>query len=330
MKTNLIIVEGLPGSGKSTTASMIAEQLSKKGKKVICFDEGTKEHPADYFDYNFSSFEQEKKLILEKWNSFVNNYDENTIYIFNCIFLQNPMSETMMKFGLSYNDSLDYISRISEIIKPLNPIIIYIDELNVKSSIDKVVEERGNDWLDYVVEYHTSQGYGKQNNLIGYLGYIECLEERKKRELNILKSIDLDSYIISQDIKVSEFAQLYKSVGWSCPCDEQIKVALTNSELSIIVRNKNNAVATISLLGDHGMHWFVKDFIVNKNYQGKMIGTLLYHFCENYVKSTLKENWKVCIDLRSSKGKENFYESLGFKKMPDDFLGNGMEKILKK
>ena len=34
MQTNLIIVEGIPGSGKSTTAAMIAEELQKNGKKV--------------------------------------------------------------------------------------------------------------------------------------------------------------------------------------------------------------------------------------------------------------------------------------------------------
>ena len=38
MKTNLIIAEGLPDSGKSTTAAMIAQELEKKGIKTVCID----------------------------------------------------------------------------------------------------------------------------------------------------------------------------------------------------------------------------------------------------------------------------------------------------
>lgn len=118
MKTNLIIVEGLPGSGKSTTAAMIADELHKKGKKVICIDEGVREHPADYADYDFPDFETERVKILEKWRLFAEKFDRDTIYVFNCIFLQNPMCETMMIFGMDYAGSQNYISEISKIIKP--------------------------------------------------------------------------------------------------------------------------------------------------------------------------------------------------------------------
>ena len=195
----MIIVEGIPGSGKSSTAAMIADELNKKGKKVVCVDEGAKEHPADYANYDFPDFETERKKILEKWHSFVENSSKDTIYVFNCIFLQNPMCETMMRFGMEEADSKKYISEIAEIIKPLNPIVLYINQPNVKEIIDRVLDERGNDWLNAVIDYHTTQGYGKENHLSGYEGYIKCLEERRIRELNILQALDIDYHIISQD-----------------------------------------------------------------------------------------------------------------------------------
>ena len=43
-----------------------------------------------------------------------------------------------------------------------------------------------------------------------------------------------------------------------------------------------------------------------------------------------KPNWKVCIDLRASKGKEPFYEKLGFEAMTAEASGCGMEKRIEK
>lgn len=199
MKTNLIIVEGLPGSGKSTAAAMIAEKLRQKGRCAICVDEDAAEHPADYSNYNFPDFETERTMILEKWRSFVNGADRETVYVFNCVFLQNPMCETMMRFGMDKEASEKYISEIAGIIMLLSPLIIYINQANVKAAIDSALNERGNDWLNAVIDYHISQGYGKQNGLFGYDGYIKCLEERKNRELSILQSIKIDSYTVSRD-----------------------------------------------------------------------------------------------------------------------------------
>ncbi len=208
IKTNLIIVEGLPGTGKSTTAAIIADELSKAGGKVLCVDEGVRDHPADYADYDFPDFETEREKILKKWRSCVDKSDKNTTDVFNCVFLQNPMCETMMRFGMDSAASQRYISEIAEIIRPLHPLIVYIDKPGVRETVDRVLDERGNDWLEAVIDYHTSQGYGKRNQLSGYEGYIRCLEERKVRELNILQALDIDCLIIRHDLKAGEFTKL--------------------------------------------------------------------------------------------------------------------------
>ena len=105
--------------------------------------------------------------------------------------------------------SQQYISEIAEIIKPLHPMIIYLNKTNVKETVDRVLGERGNDWLNAVIDYHTSQGYGKQNHLSGYEGYIKCLEERKVRELTILQALDIDCLIIRYDLQAGEFTALW-------------------------------------------------------------------------------------------------------------------------
>lgn len=209
MNTRLIIVEGLPGTGKSTTAKFIAEELEKKGKKIVCVDEGVSEHPADFAEYDFPDFETEREKILNIWKNFVADAREDTIYVFNCIFLQNPMCETMMRFGLEESVSQKYISEIAEIIKPMNPKILYISQPDVKHTIDHVLEERDRAWLEAVIDYHTSQGYGKKHHLSGYEGYIECLIERKKRELRILETLDIDTYVIRQNITMDELDKLF-------------------------------------------------------------------------------------------------------------------------
>lgn len=63
MNTKLIIVEGLPGFGKSTTAKLINEILSQNKSEVELFLEGNLNHPADYDGVScFNKFEFDRLL----------------------------------------------------------------------------------------------------------------------------------------------------------------------------------------------------------------------------------------------------------------------------
>ncbi len=241
MTNKLIIVEGLPCSGKSTTAKFIAEQL---GFSFV--DEGAGNHPSDYechahltdnelkmfsdsernqiaenceiksggyivklensndklFEkllkykiYDFLPWEKEKPLMLDKWREFVQNNNDNR-YVFNCVFLQNPMCETMMRFGFSEEVSFTYISEITEIIKPLAPVIVYLKNNDIYDSVKKASAERGDEWLRAVIDYHCDGEYGKQHKLTGVDGYIDALKERQRREIAILSKLDIESIVL--------------------------------------------------------------------------------------------------------------------------------------
>ncbi len=48
MQTRLLLIEGIPGSGKTTTAQFAAGWLAEHGFKPRLFLEGNLDHPADF------------------------------------------------------------------------------------------------------------------------------------------------------------------------------------------------------------------------------------------------------------------------------------------
>ena len=239
MNHRLYIIEGLPCSGKSTTSAFVAELLKAHGK--VCYvDEGTGNHPADYefhalapagmlsekaqivslkdyssevFDqllqykiYDFLPWETEKPLMLDKWRQLVRDAQEDTVYVFNCVLLQNPMCETMMRFGFDQEESRQYIAQIAQIICPLNPVAIYLKNDDIAASVQKAAEERPG-WLESVIHYHVQGAYGKSIGAEGFEGYIQCLTERQKRELRILSTLPVESLVLENPQRDWEIAR---------------------------------------------------------------------------------------------------------------------------
>lgn len=126
------------------------------------------------------------------------------------------------------------------------------------------------------------------------------------------------------------FLELYRSVGWEAPDLDQITTALEHSYATFCAYDGDWAVGMARLLGDAGMSFYIKDFAVRPEYQGKGVGRLLMNAMEEYIRSQLPDGWAVSLELISSKGREPFYEKFGFEQRPCDWDGAGMFKMVRK
>ncbi|MDR6550007.1 hypothetical protein [Paenibacillus qinlingensis] len=255
MKSKLILVEGLPGSGKSTTAQLVFDILKEFNVEAKLFTEGDLDHPADYegvacysesefrdvlatcplhlkairedrvikqgeyyllpyrkieneLDFQIpsevaSSFHQHdiyelplqlsNELITARWRQFAEQARSNEIvYIFECCFIQNPVTLGMIKYDASKDKVIEQVTRLAEIIAPLNPLLIYVEQTDLDYSFRKAVDERSAQWSNGFIHYYTTQGYGKARGYTGLAGTLQILQARSAWENDLLDQLQIN------------------------------------------------------------------------------------------------------------------------------------------
>ena len=114
-------------------------------------------------------------------------------------------------------------------------------------------------------------------------------------------------------------------VGWTQLIEEQAQSGLDHSDFIIACREGNNIIGCARIFWDKGYIAYLSDVMVNPKFQNQGIGKSLVKECISYVDSQLKPNWRIKIVIVATKGKEEFYEKMGFKRRPNIDEGAGMQ-----
>ncbi|OAB38329.1 hypothetical protein [Paenibacillus glacialis] len=157
----LIIVDGIPGSGKSTLSEMISKELTKQEIKNIFYHELTEKHPLFIYDCKFITFKDHSEAeyyfnrVVELFNRFVELHkNESEVIIIESILFQDTLS-------FAYNMGMDRLkikalfNLLVDILSRLNPILIYIYQLDVRRNWEMIGKIRGVEWIPSL---HTQEG----------------------------------------------------------------------------------------------------------------------------------------------------------------------------
>jgi hypothetical protein len=261
MMTNsrLILIEGIPGSGKTSTARFVRDWLERHGQHTSLFLEGDWHHPADFesmacldegeyaelrnqfpeqtsflgehalavrgewffsyrqlqheygdgvpdalfealakFDvYNLPA-QKYQRLLRQRWQDFsATARAQDTIYVFECCFLQNPITTLLAYHNLPLDAVQEYIEVLADIIRPLAPRLIYLEQTNIPATLESIRRQRPAEWADFVIGYLTGQAYGAQHGLHGFAGVIDFYTIRQALELDLIQTLPIPSLRVS-------------------------------------------------------------------------------------------------------------------------------------
>jgi hypothetical protein len=147
--------------------------------------------------YDGIALEKHRELLTARWSQFATQQaHQNSTTILECCFLQNPMCMFLAKHNAGREAVVQHILELAETIRSLDPLLVYIYQTNIRETIDRVRGERSPEWFDFVVAYHTQQGYGQAHGLEGYDGFLAFLQMRQELELEICERLPIRTLVI--------------------------------------------------------------------------------------------------------------------------------------
>lgn len=129
--------------------------------------------------------------------------------------------------------------------------------------------------------------------------------------------------IIENNLKAEDLIKLFRCAGWGEIPKRIAETAIRKSYATFTVSDGDRVIAMVRLLGDGAMAYFMKDLVVDPEYQGKGVGRMLLTHVEDYIRSDVEKGWNACFQLVSAKDKEGFYNKMGFASHPNEWSGPG-------
>jgi energy-coupling factor transporter ATP-binding protein EcfA2 len=191
IETQLVLIEGAPGSGKSTTAQKLAGEVSNAGKPCQCFLEWSTDNPIAIGDdlhlgQVIASSITREGTVLQQWQQFIQaRQTEKLVTIMESRFWQTSVM-LMYAAGHPIESILESNGHVIETINELKPVLIYfaIDDISAFTTRTFQIKEaewqrsgQPGSWAKHIYNAFDPQKWFTDRGLIGMTGMIAFLEE---------------------------------------------------------------------------------------------------------------------------------------------------------
>ncbi|MBI3972627.1 MAG: hypothetical protein HY332_15220 [Chloroflexi bacterium] len=176
--TRIIFVEGIMGSGKSTTASFVTDQFQRNGIAACFISEGGPLrvaldllHPlAVWRDVTVEDYVERS---LRKWHAFAREAAQSaTVTVCDGLLFHGNVTDLLL-MGAKPPILRRYVARVIECIDDLRPVVISFHHADVAQALRAVCDARGSMWEAYQVTWKLSSPYAVQRSLRGFDGLVQ-------------------------------------------------------------------------------------------------------------------------------------------------------------
>jgi hypothetical protein len=174
LNTRLILVEGFPGSGKSTTTVHLGAILKRQGIACRWFLEEEDPHPIACLDFEIKGLTQK---MVHLWANFTEQaLLEPTVTVIESRLWQNTAMFMLMS-ECPVEEIFEFNCQVGEVLTGLSPVLIYLDQEDIETALGQLYTSRGEKWvnseLKWITEYPWFQSRGRKD----FAAWVEFFKE---------------------------------------------------------------------------------------------------------------------------------------------------------
>jgi len=184
--TQLVIVEGIMGSGKSMLSKSIARQLSNHHFPSKHIPERFSSHPTSvtitlthwqkiWIEHTPKTFIAQS---LSNWQTFVTQAtrSKRRIYVFDGQFFHGDMTGLFIA-NTPHTQMANYIDQLIQVIEPLQPVFIYLYQRDVKFGLQRTAGLRGQSFLRRQTAWKVDSPYCEARGYTGVEGFFQLYRD---------------------------------------------------------------------------------------------------------------------------------------------------------
>jgi hypothetical protein len=171
-RSSVILVEGLPGSGKTSVAQRLCTGLRRRGFATAWVREEAKDHRvlpvALRRRRRAPDFAQQ---CLDAWARFM-AADDGRVWIFDGAALQSTV-RFLFEERVPEPRIAEYWNRFEEIMRPSAPVLVYLRHDDSAARLrDVTIPERGREWYDAVARHVAGAPAGRRHRHRDLEGFV--------------------------------------------------------------------------------------------------------------------------------------------------------------
>lgn len=181
--TRVILLEGVPGSGKSTMGQFLAGELAAQGIPHKWWYEEEKAHPLYIFqdpaslqraldDLAGGAYQQVIAAALNKWRALAATIASSDTIVLLDSCLLGYLTWTLFAFDVSSSEIQAYLNEVEQILRGVSPCLIYLYQADLVQALRTICDRRGDQTRERLIHNATQSLYGQRMELRGFEGMV--------------------------------------------------------------------------------------------------------------------------------------------------------------